>query len=172
MCSGRSRGKKSPRSGDARGRVLCIDTLPFVLRVSIHNTLFKKRRYPITSINFSNKPPSVRTLRRDEGKGDPVPFRVVKVIQLTAKEFERFMSHLLDDAPYIAANTTLTGKDPNTGDIRCLLVMFKGGRSGILVNSEGYGYARYAAYVRDISRLELEQIPVEQYRKPRARQER
>ncbi len=140
--------------------------------MSVHNTLSKKWRYPITSINFSNKPSSVRTLRRDEGKGDPVPFRVAKVIQLTGKEFEHFMFHLLDDAPYIAANSALTGKDPDTGEIRCLLVVFKGGRNGILVNSEGHDYARYAAYVRDISQLELGQIPVEQYRKPRSQQER
>lgn len=114
----------------------------------------------------------MRTLRGDEGKGNPVPFWVVKVIQLTMNEFERFMFHLLDDAPYIAANSALTGKDPATGEIRCLLVVFNGGRNGILVNSEGHNYARYAAYVRDISRLELAQVPVERYRKPRARQER
>ena len=114
----------------------------------------------------------MRTLRRDAGKADPVPFRVVKVIQLTGNEFERFMFHLLDDMPFIANNTGLTGKDQDTGEIRCLLVVRKGGRNGILVNSEGYNYARYAAYVRDISCLELGQIPVEQYRKPRARQER
>ena len=114
----------------------------------------------------------MRTLRRDEGKGNPVPFRVVKVIRLTMREFERFMSHLLDDAPYIAANSALTGKDPATGEIRCLLVMYKGGCNGILVNSEGRNNALYAAYVRDISRLELSQAPVEQYHKPRARQER
>lgn len=115
----------------------------------------------------------MRTLRREEGKGDPVPFRVVKVIQLTMREFEHFMSHLLDDAPYIAANSALTGKDPATGEVRCLLVVYKGGRNGILVNSEGHNnYARYAAYVRDISRLDLAHAPVEPYRKPRARQER
>ena len=126
----------------------------------------------ITSINFSTKPPTVRTLRKDEGKGDPVPFRVVKVIQLTMREFERFMFHLLDDAPYIAANSALTGKDPDTGEIRCLLVISRAGYNGILVNSEGHDYAKYAAYVRNISRLELEQVPVEQYRKPRVRRER
>ena len=127
---------------------------------------------PITSISFSNKPPSVRTLRKDEGKGNPEPFRVVKVIQLTGKEFERFMFHLLDDAPYIAANSALTGQDPDTKATRCLLVVFKGGCNGILVNSEGYDYARYAAYVRDISRLDLDQVPVEPYRTPRTRPER
>lgn len=127
---------------------------------------------PITSINFSDKPPSVRTLRKDEGKGTPIPFRVVKIIQLTGKEFERFMFHLQDNAPYIAANGALTGREPDTGATRCLLVVFKGGCNGILVNCEGHSYARYAAYVRDISRLELDQVPVEQYRKPRTRPER
>ncbi len=38
----------------------------------------------------------------------------------------------------------------------------------ILVNSAGYDYAQYAAYVRDISRLDLNQVPVEQYGKLRA----
>ena len=127
---------------------------------------------PITSIHFSCKPPSVRTLRKDEGKGDPESFRVVKIIRLTGKEFERFMFHLPDEAPYIAANSALTGKDPDTGEIRCLLVVFKGGHNGILVNSEGCGYARYAAYVRGTGRLALDQVPVEEYRKPRSRPER
>ena len=114
----------------------------------------------------------MRTLRKDEGKGDPIPFQVVKVIQLTGKEFERFMFHLLDDAPYIAANGALTGRGPDTGAIRCLRVKFNDSRNGILVNSEGSGCVRYAAYVRDIRQLELDQVPVERYRTPRTKQER
>ena len=100
----------------------------------------------------------------------PIRVEVVKVIQLSAQQFQHFSAHLLRDMPFITANKGLTGYDK--GVTRCLLVTAKRNRDGILVNSEGFDYARYAAYVRDISRLDLKQVPVETYRKPRTRPER
>ena len=95
---------------------------------------------------------------------------MMKVIQLSAQQFQHFSANLLRDMPFITANKGLTGYDK--GVTRCLLVTTKRNRDGILVNSEGFDYARYAAYVRDISRLDLKQVPVEHYRKPRTRPER
>ena len=47
----------------------------------------------------------------------------------------------------------------NTGRIRCLLVTARRRQDGILVDSEGYAYARYAAYVRDKRELDLAGVP-------------
>ena len=56
----------------------------------------------------------------------------------------------------------------------CLLVTTRNIRGGVLINSEGYDYARYAADVRDKSALDLRDVPVDRYdlklRQPRDRQ--
>ena len=45
-----------------------------------------------------------------------------------------------------------------------------GSERGLLIESEGYDYARYAAYVQDIRELDLQGIPVEDRTKPKGRQ--
>lgn len=75
--------------------------------------------------------------------------------------------------PFIAANQGLAGRDPQ-GVTHCLLVTTRNIRGGVLINSEGYDYARYAADVRDKSALDLRDVPVDRYdlklRQPRDRQ--
>ena len=61
--------------------------------------------------------------------------------------------------PFIAARTQLTGYSEKFGRFRCLLVTARRRQDGILVDSEGYTYARYAAYVRDKRELELAGVP-------------
>ena len=65
----------------------------------------------------------------------------------------------LAEAPFIAARTQLTGYSEKFGRFRCLLVTARRRQDGILVDSEGYTYARYAAYVRDKRELELAGVP-------------
>jgi hypothetical protein len=51
----------------------------------------------------------------------------------------------LEDREFIEDNISEMYLD--TENVRhCLLVKAKGGRDGILVEAEGYSYARYAAY--------------------------
>ena len=59
----------------------------------------------------------------------------------------------------IAARTQLTGYSEKFGRFRCLLVTARRRQDGILVDSEGYTYARYAAYVRDKRELDLAGVP-------------
>ena len=61
--------------------------------------------------------------------------------------------------PFIAARTQLTGYSEKFGRFRCLLVTARRRQDGILVDSEGYTYARYAAYVRDKRELDLAGVP-------------
>ena len=126
---------------------------------------------PQSTINgcFFYKASHTRELMEDR-TAQPTRVEVMKVIQLSAQQFQHFSANLLRDMPFITANKGLTGYDK--GVTRCQLVTTKRNRDGILVNSEGFDYARYAAYVRDISRLDLKQVPVETYRKPRTRPER
>ena len=53
----------------------------------------------------------------------------------------------------------LTGYSEKSGRFRCLLVTARRRQDGILVDSEGYAYARYAAYVRDKRELDLAGVP-------------
>ena len=90
----------------------------------------------------------------------------------------RELKDIKDDEPLrvqveIAANRDLAGRDPQ-GVTRCLLVTTRSIRGGVLVNSEGHDYARYAADIRDKSALDLRDVPVDHYdlklRQPRDRQ--
>ena len=109
-----------------------------------------------------------------DAKADgPLRVQVEKVIELTQAQYRHFSAHLLEDMPFIAANRELAGCDPQ-GVTHCLLVTTRNIRGGVLINSEGHDYARYAADVRDKSALDLRDVPVDRYdlklRQPRDRQ--
>ena len=59
---------------------------------------------------------------------------------------------------FLMDNTALTGVDPHNSALRCLLICCRERQDGILVNSDGYSYARYAAYIPNRSALELKNI--------------
>lgn len=103
----------------------------------------------------------------------PTRVEVVKVIQLTAQQFHHFSANLLRDMPFIAANRDLTGHDK--GVTRCLLVTTRSNQDGILVDCQGFNYARYSAYVPDKRSLDLRDVVVDHYdlklRQPRSQQE-
>lgn len=110
----------------------------------------------------------------EDKTAQPIRVEVVKVIQLSAQQFRHFSANLLRDIPFIAANKNLTGRDKEV--TRCLLVTTRGMRDGILVDSQGFDYARYSAYVPDKRSLNLRDVPVEHYeskvKKPHSQQER
>ena len=76
--------------------------------------------------------------------------------------------------PFLSANKALTDCDAQ-GVNHCLLVTTRNIRGGILVDCQGYDYARYAAEVLDKSALDLREVPIDHYdlklRQPRERQE-
>ena len=87
---------------------------------------------------------------------------MVKVIELTQAQYQHYAAHLGEKAPFITANRALRGTDAH-GVIRCLLITVRSRRDGMLIDAQGYDYARYSAYIRDKSRLSLRDIPVEHY---------
>lgn len=114
---------------------------------------------PITTARFFRKPCQVEDLQNDTPLIKPAPFRVVRVIILPEDRYRRFQRDLMAAATFIAARTWLTGYDRRTGCFQCLLVTTRSRKDGVLVNSEGYPYARYAAYARDKTTLDLEGVP-------------
>lgn len=51
--------------------------------------------------------------------------------------------------------------DGKTETFLCLFVTCRDANTGLLVESEGFGYARYAAFIPEKSALSLEGIPME-----------
>ena len=73
-------------------------------------------------------------------------FKIEKIVELPKKQFDHFLNHLLDDYDFIKENIPLMFVDDN--DVwHTILVTTKEIDYGILVESEGYNYARYAAYI-------------------------
>ena len=104
----------------------------------------------------------------------PIQVEVVKILQLTGQQFQNFSANLLRDMPFLIPNKHLTGYDK--GVTRCLLVTTRGRRDGILVDCQGYNYARYSCYVPEKRSLDLRDVPVDHYdlklRQPRRQRER
>ena len=91
----------------------------------------------------------------------PIQVEVVKILQLTGQQFRDFSANLLRDMPFLIPNKHLTGYDK--GVTRCLLVTTRGRRDGILVDCQGYNFARYSCYVPSKQSLDLRDVPVERY---------
>ena len=91
----------------------------------------------------------------------PIQVEVVKILQLTGQQFREFSANLLRDMPFLIPNKNLTGYDK--GVTRCLLVTTRNRRDGILVDCQGYNFARYSCYVPSKQSLDLRDVPVERY---------
>ncbi len=83
--------------------------------------------------------------------------QIEKVVELTHEEFCKLKTTPLADQPFIEKNKgCMFSKD---GVAHCLLALEYGGSDGVLIESEGYDYPRYAAYVpgmRDIVNAEMD----------------
>lgn len=79
-------------------------------------------------------------------------FEVSKTIQLPAEVFEAVLQNPMRDYDFIQENIAQMHCD-SSGVYHCLLLTGEGRNDGLLVESEGYGYCRYASYVPNISVL-------------------
>lgn len=70
---------------------------------------------------------------------------VEKVILLDGDDMKDFENDLLEDRDFIKDNVEFMYQDNNKVE-HCILVMRDGEHYGIVVQSEGYHYARYSAY--------------------------
>lgn len=82
--------------------------------------------------------------RRKEVCFEPSECEIEKVIHLSDSDFARFQQTLLDNYDFLRENADLMRVE--NGVTHCLLVVGESFEDGILVNSEGSDYARYAAY--------------------------
>ena len=82
------------------------------------------------------------------------PWEIEHTVELPPGEFRYFKEHLLDDQPFIAEHAKDSHKD-GYGITHGMLVLCEGIDDGILVNSEGFAYARYAAYLSGVRTMSL-----------------
>lgn len=102
---------------------------------------------------------------RDLAAKAPFPekarFKITKVIELPKEQYRRYMNELLRDVSFISRNVSDMGFDGKTETFLCLFVTCRDVNTGLLVESEGFGYARYAAFIPEKSALSLDGIPTE-----------
>lgn len=109
-----------------------------------------KARFTRKSINLDEVKHNTALIK------DAVPYQIEKTIELEPSEYEAFTRRLLDDYDFIAQNLDHQYVD-KAGCWHCLLIISQGKNEGLLIQSEGYAYARYAAYVADTSVLAADQ---------------
>lgn len=71
---------------------------------------------------------------------------IEKVMELTAQEYDAFSQDMLADYDFIKDNIGLMYSD-SEGAYHCLLVVGEDRSDGVLIESEGSSYARYAAFL-------------------------
>ncbi|MEY8575865.1 DUF6329 domain-containing protein [Oscillospiraceae bacterium 21-37] len=82
------------------------------------------------------------------------PWEIVHTVELPPGEFRKFKEDLLQAQPFIMEHANDLYVD-NSGLTHGMLVLCEGIDDGILVNSEGFAYARYAAYLSGARTLSL-----------------
>lgn len=82
--------------------------------------------------------------QRKEPALEPQPCEIENVVSLAGSDFSRFQGSLLENYGFIQERAEDMGI--REGVAHCLLVVDEASGDGILVNSEGSGYARYAAW--------------------------
>lgn len=93
---------------------------------------------------------------------------IERVVELSREDFGRLKITPLEDQPFIAENKDcMFSRD---GVLHCLLALEKDGNDGILIESEGYDYPRYAAYIPGMrSILSAEMASGQEHRLPEIR---
>ena len=71
---------------------------------------------------------------------------IEKIIELDNKTFSEFSKYMVGDFDFIQENSAIGGKNEN-GAFRTFLVISKDGNDGILVDTQGYEYAKYTAFM-------------------------
>ena len=77
---------------------------------------------------------------------EPKSCVIEKVVALMSQDYDEFSQNMLADYDFIKDNIDLQYCD-NNGVFHCLMVVGEDRKDGILVESEGSGYARYSAFL-------------------------
>ena len=126
------------------------------------NTELSELPKPITAVTFYRKASSVAELPDNAVIPGRDPIKIEKVVELLEGQYLYFSTRLIQNFPFLEADCNRTWVDERNVT-HCLLVTAKEMNAGLLVDRQGYGYARYTAYVSDKSRLELDNVPVEHW---------
>ena len=97
---------------------------------------------------------------RKENTHDVSPCNIRKIIMLSDRKYQEFSENLLKDYDFIAQNKDEIGYEDD-GTRCCLLVMNVNKQDGYLVDSSGYDYARYSAYLpnaRDFANAQIKKL--------------
>ena len=103
---------------------------------------------------------------RKEACFEPSECEIEKVIHLSDSDFARFQQTLLDNYDFLREHADLMRVE--NGVTHCLLVVGESFEDGILVNSEGSDYARYAAYFPNAKSYLLTQGQTQQVEQAKA----
>jgi len=100
---------------------------------------------PITRKTFN-----IKTFYNDVKKYKIQSSKIIveKEIRLSSDEFIDFSNNLLKDRDYIKNNLEHMWFDQNTQKWHCLEVTSDDSKETILVESEGYSYARYVSVIK------------------------
>lgn len=86
-----------------------------------------------------------------------------KIIRLPEREFEQFLKSPMEYQDFIKEDVDLMRQD-ESGVYHCLLVTGDNHRDGVLVEADGYDYARYASYVPDAAAFAYDSLSEMGYR--------
>ena len=111
--------------------------------------------------SFYRKAASVRDILEKAPFPEKARFQITKVIELPKEQYRRYMNELLRDVSFISRNVDDMRFDGKTETFLCLFVTCRDANTGLLVESEGFGSARYAALIPEKKALALDGIPVE-----------
>ena len=111
--------------------------------------------------SFYRKASSVRELVGKAPFPEKARFQITKVIELPANQYRRYMNELLRDVSFISRNVADMRFDGKTETFLCLFVTSRDEIGGLLIEADGFDYARYAAFIPDKKALALDGIPVE-----------
>lgn len=111
--------------------------------------------------SFYRKAASVRDMLDKAPFPEKARFKITKVIELPKEQYRRYRNELWRDVTFISRNESNMRFDEKSETFLCLFVTSRDEISGLLVEAEGFGYARYAAFIPEKSALSLEGIPME-----------
>ena len=111
--------------------------------------------------SFYRKASSVWELVGKAPFSEKARFQITKVIELPKEQYRRYMNELLRDVSFISRNVSDMGFDGKTETFLCLFVTCRDVNTGLLIEADGFDYARYAAFIPDKKALALDGIPVE-----------
>ncbi len=123
-----------------------------------------KEKQPLTALPFCRKACTVVEVQHRGAQNPLQEFQVERIILLTPDAYQDFSQNLMEDHFILFENTDKMWYEPDTRCWHCVLVTSPDVPDGILVESEGFAYARYTAFVPDKSRLALENVPIKDER--------